>query len=131
MAAVAWRYPQDDADKLEASLDEQRALVANATPIGVSVDKLNFNYGVAIVHGRPQWVPTQVFDDGHKTFIRFPEAMLDREAPGVLRRLEHRRHAARELPGEKRHVRRRSTLRGGRAAPGQQDQEIVRIIRTR
>ena len=38
----------------------------------VSVDKLNFGYGVAVMSGRPQWMPTQVFDDGHKTFIRFP-----------------------------------------------------------
>ena len=37
-----------------------------------------------IVHGRPAWVPLQVFDDGHKTFIRFPAAMLDREAPALF-----------------------------------------------
>ena len=28
--------------------------------------------------------PTQVFDDGHKTFVRFPAAMLDREAPALF-----------------------------------------------
>ena len=34
--------------------------------------------------GRPQWVPIQVFDDSHKTYIRFPAAMLDREAPALF-----------------------------------------------
>jgi P-type conjugative transfer protein TrbG len=84
MAGVAWRYPQDDAAQLEATLEQQQALRTNATPTAVTVDKLNFNYGVTTVSGRPQWIPTQVFDDGHKTFIRFPEAMLDREAPALF-----------------------------------------------
>jgi P-type conjugative transfer protein TrbG len=131
MAAVAWRYPQDDADKLEATLDEQRALIANATPIGVSVDKLNFNYGVATVHGRPQWIPTQVFDDGHKTFIRFPDAMLDREAPALFvvsstgdtqlvnYRVKNDTYVVDRL------------FDAAELRLGQQDQEIVRIIRTR
>ena len=90
MAAVAWRYPAGRAAQLEASLEQQQALAANATPTAVSVDKLNFSYGVAVVNGRPQWVPTQVFDDGHKTFIRFPEAMLDREAPALFVVSTHR-----------------------------------------
>ena len=131
MAAVAWRYPQDDADKLEASLDEQRTLIANATPIGVSVDKLNFNYGVATIHGRPQWVPTQVFDDQHKTFIRFPAAMLDREAPALF---------VISSGGETQLVNYRvkndtyvvdRLFEAAELRLGQQDQEIVRIIRTR
>jgi type IV secretion system protein TrbG len=131
MAAVAWRYPQDEADKLSASLQEQQSLVANATPIGVSVEKLNFNYGVATVHGRPQWVPTQVFDDGHKTFIRFPEAMLDREAPALFvvsssgdtqlvnYRVKNDTYVVDRL------------FEAAELRLGQQDQEVVRIIRTR
>jgi type IV secretion system protein TrbG len=131
MAAVAWRYPQDDADKLEATLQEQRALVANATPVGVSVDKLNFNYGVAVLHGRPQWVPTQVFDDQHKTFIRFPEAMLVREAPALFLvsstgdtqlvnyRVKNDTYVVDRL------------FDAAELRLGQQDQEVVRIIRTR
>ena len=84
MAAVAWRYPQDEVAQLESTLDQQQALAQSSTTTGVSVDKLNFGYGVAVMSGRPQWVPIQVFDDAHKTYIRFPAAMLDREAPALF-----------------------------------------------
>lgn len=44
----------------------------------------NFNYEVEIDKGDPEWVPTQVFDDGRQTFIRFPAGMLVREAPELF-----------------------------------------------
>jgi type IV secretion system protein TrbG len=131
MAGVAWRYPQDDAAQLEATLEQQQALVANATPTAVTVDKLNFNYGVATVSGRPRWIPTQVFDDGHKTFIRFPEAMLDREAPALFvvsstgdtqlvnYRVKNDTYVVDRL------------FETAELRLGQQSQEIVRILRTR
>lgn len=131
MAGVAWRYPQDDAAQLEATLEQQQALGANATPIAVTVDKLNFNYGVTTVSGRPQWVPTQIFDDGHKTFIRFPEAMLDREAPALFvvsstgdtqlvnYRVKNDTYVVDRL------------FETAELRLGQQSQEIVRILRTR
>ena len=32
----------------------------------------------------PAWLPVKVFDDGAKTFIQFPPAMLVREAPALF-----------------------------------------------
>ena len=36
----------------------------------ISIKDANFNYSVT--GSRPAWMPNQAFDDGHKTFIRFP-----------------------------------------------------------
>jgi type IV secretion system protein VirB9 len=84
IAAVSWNYPQDEIAQLETTLQQQQQLANTTTSAGISIDKLNFAYGLAVMSGRPQWVPTQVFDDGHKTFIRFPLSMLDREAPALF-----------------------------------------------
>lgn len=106
MAAVRWQYPQDDyqrqlaqynAAKAEreaeirrrqwiqqqqiAKQQEQQRLAAKA----VDLDKLNFAYAIqAPRFGKPAWTPTQVFDDGRKTFIRFPEARQRTEAPALF-----------------------------------------------
>ena len=131
MAAVAWRYPQDDADQLAAGLEQERALAATATPTAVTVDKLNFGYGVQVVSGRPQWVPTQVFDDGHKTYVRFPEAMIDREAPAlfVLSSTGDTQLVNYRVKTDTYIVDR--LFESAELRVGQQSQEIVRIIRTR
>ncbi len=131
MAAVAWRYPQDDIAQLETTLDQQQALAQTSTTTGVSVDKLNFGYGIAVISGRPQWVPIQVFDDTHKTYIRFPAAMLDREAPALFvvsstgdtqlvnYRVKNDTYIVDRL------------FEDAELRLGQQSQEIVRIVRTR
>ncbi len=131
MAAVAWRYPQDDAAQLEAGLEQQAAMASAATPTAVTVDKLNFSYGVAVVNGRPQWVPTQVFDDGHKTYIRFPEAMIEREAPAlfVLTSTGDTQLVNYRVKNDTYVVDR--LFESAELRIGQQNQEIVRIIRTR
>jgi type IV secretion system protein VirB9 len=46
---------------------------------------LSFNY--KITYGwfsKPRWLPELVFDDGSKTFISFPESVLNRELPAVF-----------------------------------------------
>ena len=130
MAAVAWRYPQDEAAQLEASLEQQQALAQNTTATGLSVDKLNFHYGVAVKSGRPEWVPTQVFDDGHKTYIRFPAAMLDREAPAlfVVTSTGDTQLVNYRVKGDTYVVDR--LFESAELRLGQQEQEIVRIVRT-
>ena len=131
MAGVAWRYPQDEMAQLEATTEQQQALNANTTAANISIEKLNFGYGVAVINGRPQWVPTQVFDDSHKTYIRFPDAMLDREAPALFvvsstgdtqlvnYRVKNDTYVVDRL------------FETAELRLGQQSQEIVRIVRTR
>ena len=54
---------------------------------GPLLDALNFGYVVKVAKGRPGWAPVQVFDDGRKTFIRFPPAMLNRVVPELTREM--------------------------------------------
>jgi type IV secretion system protein TrbG len=130
MAAVAWRYPQEEIAQLESVLEQQQHLAQTTTAAVVPIDKLNFNYGIAVLSGRPQWQPLQVFDDGHKTYIRFPIAMLDREAPALFvvsagdtqlvnYRVKNDTYIVDRL------------FESAELRLGQQSQEVIRIVRTR
>ena len=94
----------------------------------VGLDALNFNYVVKVEKGEPTWAPVQVFDDGRRTFIRFPEAMLVREAPAlfVLRNKETQLVNYR-VKNDFYVVDR--LIDSAELRVGQQDQEIVRISR--
>jgi P-type conjugative transfer protein TrbG len=129
MAAVSWRYPQDEIAQLEASYARAERLEQTATRTKVTVDELDFQYRIKVKSGRPGWTPTQVFDDGAKTFIQFPPSMLNGEAPAlflvadsgetqlVFYRVKGSQYIVDRLFDE-------AELR-----VGQQDQEIVRITR--
>jgi len=57
--------------------------------IGIDPRYLSFNYRVNYgFFSKPVWLPTLVFDDGSKTFIQFPDLVLQREMPAVF---EHRK----------------------------------------
>jgi type IV secretion system protein VirB9 len=127
MAAVTWHYPQDELARLQLQADAAAALERSTAPV-VSLDALNFNYTIHVEHGSPVWTPLQVFDDGRKTFIRFPPAMLVRDAPAlfVLRDNETQLVNYR-VKGDTYVVDR--LIESAELRVGQQDQEIVRIGR--
>jgi P-type conjugative transfer protein TrbG len=131
MAAVQWRYPQDEISQLEATMSQQDSLAQATTASNVNIDKLNFGYGVAVMKGRPIWTPTQVFDDGHKTYIRFPAAMLDREAPAlfVVSATNDTQLVNYRMRNDFFVVDR--LFEQAELRLGQQDQDVVRIVRTR
>ena len=54
------------------------------TATNIDLESVNFGYRVSVERGKPTWTPTQVFDDGHKTFLKFPASMLTREAPALF-----------------------------------------------
>jgi type IV secretion system protein VirB9 len=129
MVAVAWRYPQDEVAQLEATAAQQEAADKLTTATMVKLDSANFAYTIKVEKGRPVWTPLQVFDDGTRTFIRFPVAMLKREAPAffVLDSTNQVQIVNVRVKNEYYVVDRlfeRAELR-----VGQQDQEIVRISR--
>lgn len=127
MAAVTWHYPQDEIARLQGQADAVAGLERNAAPV-VSLDALNFAYAIRVTHGTPAWTPLQAFDDGRRTFIRFPLAMLVREAPVlfVLRDSETQLVNYR-VKGDTYVVDR--LIDAAELRVGQQDQEIVRIER--
>lgn len=75
MASVTWRYP--DGDGLIAKLSDSQDGISDITG-GVDVSRLNFNYKVKVAKGpRPDWYPSMVFNDGSKTYIKFPHHVQD------------------------------------------------------
>lgn len=128
MASVQWHYPQDELARLQTQAAESAAEAQSSAPI-VSLDALNFDYAIQVVSGRPTWTPVQVFDDGRRTFIRFPETMLAREAPALF--------ILRDKQTQLVNYRVRSNfyvvdrlIDSAELRVGQQDQEIVRVLRT-
>ena len=129
MAAVTWHYPQDEVAKLQMQADAAAAQERSSAPI-VSLDALNFGYAVRAVHGSPVWTPIQVFDDGRRTFIKFPPAMLVREAPALfVLRDDQTQLVNYRVKGDTYVVDR--LIDAAELRVGQQDQGIVRIERRR
>ena len=72
MAAVSWRYPQDEfvAPRRQNAEAETRANVTAAS--GIDVSSLRFRYRIS--GDSPPWRPVQAFDDGRKVYVQFPPA---------------------------------------------------------
>ena len=90
MPIVRWRYPPllpqnflpppAAAGVLAGSGTEDTLAFAGADPRFMS-----FNYRITFSRfRRPPWLPTLVFDDGSRTFITFPQNVLQRELPAVF-----------------------------------------------
>jgi type IV secretion system protein VirB9 len=131
MAAVRWRYPLEEIAQLEGAAAREDALARTTTATNLNLEAINFSYRVTVEKGKPLWTPAQVFDDGRKTFIRFPAAMLTREAPAlfVLSSTDETQLVNYRVKNDYYVVDRlidRAELR-----VGQKDQEIVRIARVR
>jgi type IV secretion system protein VirB9 len=80
MAAIAWRYPQDEL--MTARAEEAKAVEAKPVIAGLVPADLNFRY--ALTGDRPNWRPLHVFDDGLKTYIVFPPTLGQGEAPPLF-----------------------------------------------
>ncbi len=127
MAAVTWHYPQDELARVQTQAEAAWVQEKSAAPV-VSLDALNFNYTIRVVRGTPAWTPVQAFDDGRRTFIRLPQAMLVREAPAlfVLRDGETQLVNYR-VKGDTYVVDR--LIDSAELRVGEKDQEIVRVER--
>ena len=84
-AAVAWEYPMDAPLDVEAILaDPARAAELGAR---LPLDQLETRYRVEVrgfLASRPAWTPEAVFDDGAKTYIRFPAVAAHVELPPLF-----------------------------------------------
>jgi len=80
MAALSWRYPQDELIALQRQKEEAVAMRPVAS--GLALENLNFHY--AITGDEPAWRPLRAFDDGRQTFIEFPPSIADSEAPPLF-----------------------------------------------
>jgi type IV secretion system protein VirB9 len=127
MAAVVWHYPEDELARMRAQAADLAASEKSASPV-VGIDALNFGYAIEVVQGTPAWTPLQAFDDGRRTFVRFPAAMRVEEAPAlfVLRDKETQLVNYR-VKGDTYVIDR--LIDAAELRVGQQNQEIVRIVR--
>ena len=75
MTEISWNYAPE------------QIVVNNSEPSNTEeklTKKLNFNYKIINKRGKPSWRPSQVFDDGQKTFIQFPASINQNELPGLF-----------------------------------------------
>ncbi|WP_287459645.1 P-type conjugative transfer protein TrbG [Sphingomonas sp.] len=129
MASVGWSYPQDELIALRAQQDAAAAVTETRVQAGIDPARLNFAY--RLTGANPPWKPVQVFDDGSKTYLLFPETIARGELPPLF------------LIGEKRQAELVNYRVSGRyfvvdrlfavaeLRLGTRKQEIVRIERTR
>ncbi len=73
MARVGFDYPED----VSTRLADVNARIETGGA-GVPAEQLSFSYSVS---GNAGWRPTQVYSDGTKTYIHFPESVASRDAP--------------------------------------------------
>lgn len=79
-AGVSWYYPSDEFTKITNRIqleNEQKQDIVSY----ISLENLNFDYEVS---GKASWKPIRVFDDGHKTFIQFPDTIDTEELPPLF-----------------------------------------------
>lgn len=82
MASVAWSYPQDELIALKAHTDAAARMAETQVASGLDPARLEFGYRVR--GDKPDWRPTQVFDDGAKTYILFPATIAQSELPPLF-----------------------------------------------
>ena len=82
MAALSWRYPQDELAQAKNRATLQQAEDATSISRSLNVADLNFNY--RIEGDRPKWTPLRAFDDGRQVFIQMPPAMQTSDAPPLF-----------------------------------------------
>jgi type IV secretion system protein VirB9 len=85
MAAMNFRYPEDELSKVSSQVQSAHEKQAAVTSTLVSLDRLNFHYDIETEGEEAEgFKPLKVFDDGQKTFIQFPQSMRYHEAPALF-----------------------------------------------
>ena len=82
MASVGWSYPQDELIAVKARLEAANEIAATQVQVGIDPAKLDFSYRLS--GDTPPWRPVQVFDDGAKTYLLFPETIAQSELPPLF-----------------------------------------------
>lgn len=80
---LSFDYP-DDVERQWAAYREQhsRQVYNNTMPTGQNLANLDF--GFRIGGDSPSWKPVRVYTDGSKTYIQFPSAIFQGEAPALV-----------------------------------------------
>lgn len=82
MASVGWSYPQDELIAVRARIEAVAAVANTQVQTGIDPAKLDFAYRLS--GANPPWKPVEVFDDGAKTYLLFPETIAQSELPPLF-----------------------------------------------
>lgn len=82
MAALSWRYPQDELTELRVRNGRAKSRDQQTIARGLTLADLNFDY--RIDGDRPDWRPVRVFDDGRHVFIQMPARIATTDAPPLF-----------------------------------------------
>jgi type IV secretion system protein TrbG len=82
MAALSWRYPQDDLMDRIARNERARSREDNTVGTGVTLEGMDFNYTLS--GDTPDWAPLRVFDDGRQVFIQMPDDIATYDLPPLF-----------------------------------------------
>lgn len=129
MPAVKWRYPHEEmASLVEHMQDTSSAASAYPEFQLPNPQQRDYGYTIEVVDGEPQWTPNEVFDDGRRTYIRFPRALLVGEAPALFLLRAGETQVVNYTPHRQMYVVHR-LIEHAELRVGQDPQDIVRIER--
>ena len=128
MAAIVWHYPEDELARLQAQASELAGQQKNSVPV-VGDRRPQLRLHDPGRQRSPAWTPVQVFDDGRRTFVRFPSAMVLREAPALFVLRDAETQLVNYRVKNDTYVIDR-LIDAAELRVGQKDQEIVRITRS-
>lgn len=80
MAAVSWRYPQDELIAPRAAEAER----VRAAPVASGIDLPSLNFAYRISGDKVAWRPVRVFDDGRQLFVEFSPSIATGEMPPLF-----------------------------------------------
>jgi type IV secretion system protein TrbG len=87
VSSVGFFYPDDDAATWKEMGKPAAGSVGSAALADmptVAVNRLNFNYKIKVVKGKPGFKPLRAMDDGYHTYIAMNEDMPQGEAPALI-----------------------------------------------
>lgn len=87
VSSVAFDYPDDQRQAWQA-LSKANSVGARGPAEDdlprVAVNRLNFNYKIKVVKGKPTFKPLRAMDDGYHTYIAMNEDLPQQEAPALI-----------------------------------------------
>jgi type IV secretion system protein VirB9 len=129
MAAIAWRYPQAELLSRKAEAPAPVPVPAPApVSAGLPLERLSFSY--TIRGDQTPWRPLRVFDDRQKTYIEFPEALAQTDAPPLFRVGEGGKSELLNYRVQGRYYVVDSLFQAAELRLGTKKQAVVRILRT-
>lgn len=86
VSSVGFFYPEDQQQAWTDVAKNARAKDRDggADMPTVAVNRLNFDYKIKVVHGKPSFKPLRAMDDGYHTYVSMNEDLTQQEAPVLV-----------------------------------------------